>query len=917
MTKPGSPSSALLESTLAERLVLRQRFGAPGAAWLKEAHALGFTSLTELEPRTVYAFQGALSPAQQQQLSDELVDPLAFEASWNPPPDGLELEVAPRAGVTDPTGEQLMRAAERLGIPLVAGSGTLFRLKANPPLKPEELQRLATLLLANATIHRWAVGRLQPRFQEVSTAVAPIQEIAILQKSPEELRQLSTELRSALDEQEMLAIQGYFRRLGRNPSDGEFETLAQTWSEHCVHKTFRARIEHRRDGAEPEQLDGLLKTFLQVPTRHLDRAWVLSAFVDNAGILEFDEEHEISIKVETHNHPSAIEPFGGANTGVGGVVRDVLGVSARPIALTDVLCFGPLDTPTDTLPPGVLPPRRIYSGVIAGIQDYGNKLGVPVVNGAIHFDPGYLANPLVYCGCLGIAPRGGHPRAGQPGDLVIVAGGRTGRDGLRGATFSSMTMEATTGEVAGASVQIGDPIVEKGLIEVVTAARDQRLYSALTDCGAGGLSSAIGEMAHQIGGARVELGQVQLKYPGLAPWEVWLSEAQERMVFALPPQHRDAFAALCADYEVEWQELGTFNDSGQLHVTYEGRDLVCLDLDFLFDGIPRRNLESTFSPQPIPQPASPDLLSLLADPNHRSKESVFRRYDHEVLGQTVVRPWCGPQADGPSDAAVLKPLGTSGRRGVVIGCGMQPQLGKWDAYQMALACVDEAIRNVVACGGDPDRVALLDNFCWGNPRRPETLGSLVEACRGCRDAAIHYGAPFVSGKDSLNNEYVGPSGQRVAIPGTLLITAVTLIPDVTKAVTSAPRKAGETVVLLGDPTHGHGLAAYAPNLYRVVHRAMQSGWIASCHDLSEGGLALAAAEMCIAARLGMELEIPEDWLYREGNSCLLVTLDPRHWEALQAELQDLPHRRLGHTGGEELRLNRERYEVEQLVEAWK
>ena len=316
-----------------------------------------------------------------------------------------------------------------------------------------------------------------------------------------------------------------------------------------------------------------------------------SAFVDNAGIIDFDDTYEVSFKVETHNHPSAIEPFGGANTGVGGVIRDVLGVSAKPIANTDVLCFGPQDTPVDSLPEGVLHPRRIQSGVVAGVQDYGNKIGIPTVNGAILYDPGYTANPLVFCGCVGLAPKGSHPRQPQAGDRVIVLGGRTGRDGLRGATFSSMTMDAQTGEVSGASVQIGDPITEKGLIEVLLRARDQRLYHAVTDCGAGGLSSAVGEMSSTIG-ADVELKRVRLKYAGLAPWEIWLSEAQERMVFAVPAENVPALQAICDTFDVNLTDIGEFTGSGRLVVRYNGKPVLDLENRFLHEGIPQRQLRA-------------------------------------------------------------------------------------------------------------------------------------------------------------------------------------------------------------------------------------------------------------------------------------------------------------------------------------
>jgi phosphoribosylformylglycinamidine synthase len=655
---------------------------------------------------------------------------------------------------------------------------------------------------------------------------------------------------------------------------------------------------------------------------------VRSAFVDNAGIVDFDDEHEVSFKVETHNHPSAIEPFGGANTGVGGVVRDVLGVSAKPIAATDVLCFGPQDPKTAAaLPEGVLPPRRVRSGVVAGVRDYGNKLGLPTVGGAIWYDAGFTANPLVFCGCVGLAPKGRHPRRPVAGDRVIVLGGRTGRDGLRGATFSSMTMDAQTGEVAGASVQIGDPITEKGLVEVITRARDAGLYHAITDCGAGGLSSAVGEMGSQ-GGAEVELAHVRLKYPGLAPWEIWLSEAQERMVLAVPAQAAGELQRLCDLFDVELTDIGAFTASGRLVVRSAGRVVLDLDNAFLHEGRPERRLSAVLPARATARlpawPAAPDplelLLRLLGHPNIASKADVIRSYDHEVQGATVVKPLTGAADDGPADACVLKPIGTAGTRGLVLAHGLNPEYGKRDPYRMAVSAIDEAIRNAVATGADPARIALLDNFCWGDPARPETLGALVAAAQGCYDAAVQHGAPFISGKDSLNNEYLGVDGLRHAIPPTLLISALGLIDDIGRAVTMDLKAAGNLVYVLGQaqgrlggshlgllglPEYAAaieggevpGPAAEAPRLYRALHAAMRAGLVRACHDVSEGGLAVAAAEMCIGGRLGMRLAVegtdPLAALFGETNGTLLAEVRPEDAPQFEAALAGLPARRAG------------------------
>jgi len=907
---------------------------------LQDAHALGLANVTGLECHDLYFIEGRLSAADLHRLAIELLsDPVTQTAKWRPAEGQVGnlsniIETALRPGVTNPVAEQIVRAAKVIGLGGVERAATGQRYVVRGDVAEPDLHTLARRLLANPVIQRYALGEIEPVFPQPAEASGQVELIPIRELDPNELLALSRDRRAALDLAEIQAIQNYYHAEGRDLTDVEFETIAQTWSEHCVHKTFKARIEIRdsrlvsnlQSPTSNVQIDGLLRTYIRAATEKIAAPWVRSAFVDNAGIIDFDDEYEVSFKVETHNHPSAIEPFGGANTGVGGVIRDVLGVSAKPIAATDVLCFGPQDVDPDTLPEGVLHPRRIRSGVVAGVQDYGNKIGIPTVNGAILYDPAYTANPLVFCGCVGLAPKGRHPRHPQPGDRVIVLGGRTGRDGLRGATFSSMTMDAQTGEVAGASVQIGDPITEKGLIEVITRARDLGLYHAITDCGAGGLSSAVGEMASRTG-AEVDLTRVRLKYPGLAPWEIWLSEAQERMVLAVPANALAQLQTLCSTFDVELTDLGAYTSTGRLVVRYGNRVVLDLAHHFLHEGIPQRTLNARPPVSPFhhvtPSPRHPvnfgeTLLQLLSHPNIASKTDVIRIYDHEVQGGTVVKPLTGALNDGPSDACVLKPLGIKGARAIVLSNGINPEFGKYDSYRMAVSVVDEAIRNAVAVGADPDRIALLDNFCWGDPARPETLGALVEAARGCHDAALHYGTPFISGKDSLNNEYLGADGQRHAIPPTLLISAIGIIEDVNGAVTMDLKEPGNAVYLFGETrpefggshlgkiqnaklqipnNHVPSLPEYAPALYRALHRAIWAGLVHACHDLSEGGLAVAAAEMCIGGRLGLTLTLDSDdpltTLFSESNGRLLVEIRPADCVAFESHFSGLPIYRIG------------------------
>jgi len=956
------------------RITVQHQHHATPTSLLANAAALGIHSLTDCRIARLYFLAAELEPSQIETLCTLLLaDPVTETATWQPLPDQpptapvsapvatAVIEVAYRPGVTDIGARELARGMVEIGLP-ACEVATATRYELHGARSTSELHRLARGLLCNETVEHYSIGPIFPHFGQEAAPSDTVATIALTGLDDAALLALSKARLLSLDRDEMRTIQEFYEEIGRAPTDVELETLAQTWSEHCVHKTFRAAIDFTWQDADgqvkgTQQVDGLLKQYIRRATEELNPRWLRSAFVDNAGIIAFDDEYDLAFKVETHNHPSALEPFGGANTGVGGVVRDIIGVSARPIATTDVLCFGPQDFPYDQLPNGILHPQRIADGVVAGIGDYGNKLGLPTVNGAVLYDPGYLGNPLVFCGCVGLLPHGRHPTNAQAGDLVVALGGRTGRDGIHGATFSSAELTHDTSETAGSAVQIGDPITEKGLIELIEAARDEGLYSAITDCGAGGFSSAVGEMAKDLG-ADVELTKVKLKYPGLTPWEIWLSEAQERIVIAVPPAKLPRLQALADLWDVEVSVLGAFTGDQQLRVRYHGALVADLPMVFLHDGLPRRQLTALYR-EPAAQPAAPVgsapggdqahftthqgnalLLTLLSHPTVASKEEIIRRYDHEVRGGTLVRPLTGPQMDGPSDAAVLKPLGTWGHdKAFALSVGINPLLGKRDPYAMAVSAIDEAFRNLVAVGTDPDQIAILDNFCWGNPTLPDRLGALVRTCQGCYEGAIAYQAPFISGKDSLYNEFNGQP-----IPGTLLISAIGIVPDLHHCVTAHLKQPGNLLYLLGETAEELGGSllytqlgepgGVAPTMpanplqrYRLLHQAIQQGWLQTCHDLSEGGLGIALAEMALAGRLGATVEIaplgaPLVGLFSESNGRLLLEVRPEHQSMVEAHFAGVALTSVGMvTAGLELTINHAgvplvQLTVEQLVTAW-
>lgn len=939
---------------------------------LSSAVALGVADPFEVCTAHGYLIQteaerARVDEAARELLSDAVVEQVTVAAPGDErltasQPGGQWVHVLPKPGVMDPVAQSVQAALADLQIPTSAVR--TFKKYHFQGIGADQLSLLASRLLANDAIEQIVLGPLQlDRLDLGSSYQFARIDVPIRDMDDESLQRLSREGQLYLTLAEMQTIRAHFAELGRDPTDVELETIAQTWSEHCSHKTLKGRIAYRDDRGERHFQNMLKETIfaatMEVRRRMGDKDWCVSVFEDNAGIVRFDEQYNVAFKVETHNHPSALEPYGGANTGLGGVIRDTLGtgLGAKPVCNTDVFCFAPPDTPANSIPPGALHPRRVMEGVVAGVRDYGNRMGIPTVNGAIYFDPRYLGNPLVYCGNVGILPRDKCHKQARPGDLIVTVGGRTGRDGIHGATFSSAELTQESESISGGAVQIGNAITEKMLTDVILAARDRNLYTAITDCGAGGFSSAVGEMGAEIG-AEVELAKITLKYSGLSYAEMWISEAQERMVLAVPPAKWHEFEQLCASEGVEANCIGTFVPTGRLKLTYQGQLVADLSMHFLHDGRPPVVREATYTPaveseQPLPEKFhidyTPELLAILGSLNVASKEWVIRQYDHEVQGGSVVKPLVGIANDGPSDAAVVRPVLES-RQALVIACGMNPHYGDHDTYDMAASAIDEAMRNCVAVGADPARVALLDNFCWGNTDRPETLGSLVRAALACHDLSIELGTPFISGKDSLNNEFryttVDGSQHTLAIPPSLLISAIGQIDDASRAVTMDLKSAGNFIFQVG-ATHaelggshfaliqqlGGGRvprvdAAQARRTFAAVHRAINAQVVRACHDLSEGGLAVAVAEMAFAGGLGARLflaQVPHQiappaadlrpqfdtetesrlhplsylpeatalLLFSESNSRFLCEVHPDHIEQFALLLADVPHHLVG------------------------
>ncbi len=983
------------------------------ASLFEQAQLLGM-GVAEIKTSRVYLIEAGLHDSEINQVARVLLaDPInqhavigSADVIGDAP--GVTIEVHYKPGVMDPVAQSTREAIVEM-LPRLGGDGIEVRTGKRYDLigcaDVEAAQRLAQAISANPVIHDIHTEPFwPPRFPRGSAFELRIVTVPLRELDDDDLVRLSRAGHLFLSVEEMKAVQAYYRDAGREPTDIELETLAQTWSEHCVHKTLKSTIHYQseirnlkseinwtgRPGhtVNPDgsvTIDNLLRSTIAAATHQLidsaiasHSAFCVSVFEDNAGIVKFDDEDGIAVKVETHNHPSALEPYGGAATGIGGCIRDIMGTgkSARPIANTDIFCVADpgigdrvigignrcdpepetRNPKSDCLPAGVLHPRRILQQVVAGVRDYGNRMGIPTVNGSVCFDDDYVGNPLIFVGCVGILPLEHAFGEPAPGDRIIVLGGRTGRDGIHGATFSSAELTDTHADEFSHAVQIGNAITQKKMMDVILQARDPRppnsggrdntptqpLFHAITDCGAGGFSSAVGEMGEKIG-AIVTLETAPLKYDGLSYTEIWISEAQERMVLAVPPDSVETLHRLCQAEEVELCDLGRFgqtDESGDplLVLTYSGAEVGRLPMGLLHDGIPTPTRQAQWgvggmggprdrgekgkqpdnllqrSVVPSPRSLNEILLGLLSHPNIASKQWIVRQYDHEVQGGSVIKPLVGPQQDGPSDAAVVRPKFSSDR-GVAIGCGLQPTIGEkaspqyaadGDSYWMALASIDEAVRNVVCVGADPTRIAILDNFCWPSCDDARHLGALVRAAEACYDGALAYRTPFISGKDSLNNQFATDDGPAITIPPTLLITAVGIVEDIARCVTMDAKSPGNVLLMVGQTTSAMGGSHYVrttgdrscdlqiprvdlkagPKCAAAVADLIVNGLVRSAHDCSEGGLLVAAAEMAFAGRVGLDISPDtglslEAWCFAETSSRYLLEIEPANLNRAQ------------------------------------
>lgn len=910
----------------------------------KDIADLGLRGIESIGITQVYLLDGEVSSEQVALICEELLADKVTQESYFCPAhqydlpasgNGQVVEIAYNPGVMDPVEGSTLKGIRDLGIDTVKSVRTARQYHIKGKISDSDVNLIVDKVLANKLIQQVvkgveSQGHKVTRSQDHKKAVEVVS-VPMLKLKDKDLVKLSKEGQLFLNLDEMKAIREYFRGLGRDPTDCELETVAQTWSEHCHHKTFRGKINYRyqENGKTRTQLiNSLFKSTIAKATFEVNKPWCVSVFHDNAGVIKFDQDDHVCFKVETHNHPSALEPFGGANTGIGGVIRDILGtgLGAKPICNTDVFCFAPPDMDPQDLPAGTLHPKRVMKGVVSGVRDYGNKMGIPTVNGAVLFDEGFVGNPLVYCGTVGLIPKGMEKKKVGVGDLVVVAGGRTGRDGIHGATFSSGELTDESEVVSSGAVQIGHPIQEKKVLDVLLAARDEGLYSAITDCGAGGLSSAVGEMGAELG-ATVHLDKVPLKYQGLSYHEIWISESQERMVMSVPPAKVERLLKIFSDENVEATVIGRFDNDKRLKLFYRDTQVCDIAMEFLHEGIPQITKEAVWAlpkhkePKfPCPANLNDSLLTALSNYNVCSKEWIIRQYDHEVQGGGIVKPLVGKDHDGPSDAAVVAPkLGSS--KAIAVSNGINFNHGKIDPYWMAAGCIDEAIRQIIAVGGDIGKIALLDNFCWGNPDKPDRLGSLVRCAQGCYKTAVGYGTPFISGKDSLYNEFADGK-KTTAIPGTILISAIGIMDDLTRSVTMDFKEEGNLIYVVGSTAEELGGSIYFADqgfignhvpkvdtktgfkIFKNMSAAVKAGLVRSIHDCSEGGIGVALAEMAFSGGFGVTARLDKVplkgkirrndlILFSESHSRFIVEVGPAKQKQFESKFKGLPFGLIG------------------------
>ncbi|MDD5416112.1 MAG: phosphoribosylformylglycinamidine synthase subunit PurL [Candidatus Daviesbacteria bacterium] len=856
-----------------------------GDGILNDIHRmLGIKNITRVSAIKVYRLEG-ISEKEAKILAEKLlsesinqrytINSTSEESKPTSEVKSVIIEIAYKPGVMNPEVTSIIKAADDLGIKLPACDSS-FEYAFYGSLKKAEVEKIVEKLkLYNSLIEH--IVKDEPQTLILKGQPGKIQTIPIRSLNDQELRDLSKD-QLFLNLEEMKKIQEYFAAEKRDPTDLELETLAQTWSEHSGHKTFKAEL--LVDGKKKEPLiDRLKKEALKHDKN------IVSAFVDNSGVMDFYGGFGICGKVETHNAPSAIEPYGGAMTGSGGVFRDIAatGKGAKNIASTDIFCFAPIDLPASQLPAGCLPPEYLLKRVVSGVRDYGNRMGIPTNNGSVHFHKDFRARPTVIVGAYGIVPKK-YAIKDKPerNDLIICVGGRTGRDGIHGATFSSGEMTADTYTTHSSAVQIGNAIEEKRMFDALLEARDQDLIRLVQDCGGGGFSSAIGEIGETLG-VTVDIKNALLKYQGLAPWEIFLSESQERMIVVLDPKNLKVFEMICKKYNVESTVLGKFDGSKKLKVYFGGKVVGHLDMQFLHHGLPKRVLkasrQSSVVSRQIKEPIQPKseeewikvLRKVLSHGNVCSKEPIVRLYDHLVQGTNDLQPYSGKNLDGPNDSPVLRPV-LSKQYGMIISHGLNPVFNNIDPYWGSIWAATEALSNFVAVGGDYKNASLINNYIWPFPDQ-ESLWSLDRSVDAVVDFMKIFKIPVISGKDSLSSTYRGADGSVIKIPPTLCISVLGKIEDTRKTVTADLKKVGSTIVLVGEMDKNLGGSVYhqvnnletdsvpridlklLPKTFDAIYKGIRNGQILSCHDISEGGVISAIFEMCVGGNCGVNIHL--------------------------------------------------------------
>jgi phosphoribosylformylglycinamidine synthase len=948
----------------------------------------------------IFSVSYPLSPEEIQRfvavsLKDSILHDVYINDLYQNPAFHSYILISKLPGVTDDEGVSAQKAlADLLNIGFDFSRQWIFSQDIyyiENMLNDEQFSKIARDLLGNPLVNHFEYGFFTGHIQyvpnvDLKTGVHTA--VINIFVDDQALLKLSKDMLLALDLREMQAIQQYFadpatqekRRLNglpKLPTDCEIEILAQTWSEHCKHKEFSAEIHFRDlDTGQEKTIDSLFKTYIRRSTEIIKQRyeekgqrWLLKVFSDNAGVVKIDDERVFIWKVETHNSPSALDPYGGALTGIVGVNRDPLGTGVgggKLLFNTNVLCFGSPAFEGELLP-GQLHPRRIMTGVVKGIEDGGNKSGIPTVNGSVVFDDRFRGKPLVFCGTGAVMPmqyngQNSWEKPIAPGDRIVMAGGRVGKDGIHGATFSSLEIDDHSPRSA---VQIGSPITQKNLSDFMQEAVRKGLIKCSTDNGAGGLSSSIGELATISNGAEIYLDKVPLKYSGLKPWEIFVSESQERMSFVVDPSLVEPLFSMAEEYEVELSEIGFFTDNGMLDVRYADEKIAYLNLEFLHEGVPRKYLEAEWKRPDLREPELPEaqdfndiLKRLMGSLNICSRESIIRRYDHEVKGKSIIKPLMGARGNAPQDAAVMR-LGFDSFAGIAISNGIIPRYGDIDAYEMSAGAFDEAVRSIIAVGGrlpEPDSGeeifwSVNDNFCVpdsvfnadSNPDGKYKLAQLVRMNEALFDMSTYFNIPMTSGKDSMKNDFI-KEGVKISVPPTILYSMVAKIQDVRRTITAEFKQSGDLIYLIGKTYNELGGSEFyrlfgevganvpkvcredAKRIYHKMMAANQQGLIASCHDISDGGLAVALAECCFDGDCGADIELPDNGisltanLFAESHSRFIVSIAPENKAAFEKTLGD-DQTYLGKVTDKQKLMARQNGEVintelEELLKAW-